>query len=151
MTLSFPPATPLPPAVKTPSTGALRLPLGAFQRHLALWTLQAWLAMFFIGAAYAKLTAAPELLVILLGWPQGIEREIVRLIGAAELALGIGVLAPLLTWRLAPIMSASAIGLAGLAGFNLVLHLGRQEFGFVGLNLLLAGAALTVLVGRLKR
>lgn len=107
--------------------------------------------MFFIGAAYAKLTATPELLVILLGWPQGVDLKIVRLIGAVELSLSIGILSPLLMWRLAPIMSASAIGLAGLAGFNLVLHIGRQEFGFAGLNLLLAGAALTVLVGRLKR
>lgn len=107
--------------------------------------------MFFIGAAYAKLTSPSDLLVILLGWPEGVDLAMVRAIGAVELSLAIGIVAPLLTWRLAPVMASSAIGLAGLTGFNLALHLGRQEFGFAGLNLALAAAALAVLIGRRNR
>lgn len=127
---------------------AARLRLRAFQRHMALWTLQGWLAMFFGGAAYAKLTSTLDILTVLLGWPEYAGLGLVRAVGACELTLAVGVLAPLLTWRLAPIMSTSAMGLFGLSGFNLALHLSRLELGFAGLNLLIAAAALAILIGR---
>lgn len=107
--------------------------------------------MFFIGAAYAKLTSPPDLLIVLLGWPEGVDLTFVRAMGAVELSLAIGIVAPLLTWRLAPVMMASAFGLVGLTGFALAQHIGRLEFGVVGLNLLLAAAALAVLIGRRDR
>lgn len=40
------------------------------------------------------------------------------------------------------------MGLFGLSGFNLALHLSRFELGFAGLNLLIAAAALAILIGR---
>lgn len=151
MTLTFPTAPSRASATKIEPPSAARLRLAAFHRHLALWTLQAWLSMFFVGAGYAKLTSSSDLLILLLGWPEGVDLKFVRAMGAAELSLAIGIITPLLTWRLAPVMVASALGLIGLAGFSLAQHLGRLEFGFVGLNLVLATAALAVLIGRRDR
>ncbi|WP_295216114.1 DoxX family protein [uncultured Brevundimonas sp.] len=76
-------------------------------RNMTLWTLQGWLAMFFIAAGYAKLTRPMELLVLLLGWPvAGMERLLI-VIGVAEILLAIGVLAPLVSWRVGrPVLMA---------------------------------------------
>lgn len=118
-------------------------------RSMALWTFQGWLAMFFIAAGYAKLTQPVDLLVLLLGWPDtGMER-LLEWIGAAEIALAVGVLAPLASWRIGrPVLVAALLGLIGLAGFMAALHAARGELGFTALNLILAGLAATVLVGR---
>ncbi|MFC0634229.1 DoxX family protein [Brevundimonas balnearis] len=112
---------------RTAPESEARRRLRAFQRHLALWTLQAWLSMFFIGAAYAKLTSSSELMVLLLGWPEDVDGSLVRAIGVLELSLGIGIVAPLLTWRLAPVMAVSAIGLTGMTGVSLALISGVRS------------------------
>ena len=41
----------------------------AAYRNIALWTLQGWIAMFFIAAGYAKLTEPMSNLIALMGWP----------------------------------------------------------------------------------
>ena len=41
----------------------------AAYKNIALWTLQGWLAMFFIAAGYAKLTESMTNLITLMGWP----------------------------------------------------------------------------------
>ncbi len=118
-------------------------------RNMALWTLQGWLAMFFIAAGYAKLTRPMELLVLLLGWPvAGMERLLI-VIGVAEILLAVGVLAPLVSWRIGrPVLMAALVGLLGLTAFMAALHAARAEAGFAVLNLILAGLAATVLIGR---
>ena len=130
---------------------AARNRLKAFYLHMALWTLQAWLAMFFAGAAYAKLTQSQEILGHLLGWSAGVDLAVVRALGTIELFLALGVLAPLLAWRGGgQVMAFSVIGMIGLTAFTLALHLSRLELGFATLNLVLTGCALAVLLGRLR-
>lgn len=125
--------------------------LQAFYLHMALWTLQAWLAMFFAGAAYAKLTQPHEMLSLLLGWPEGVDLGVVQAVGVVELALAGGVLAPLAAWRGGgQVMAFSVIGMIGLTAFTGALHLSRAEPGFAVLNLCLASLALAVLIGRLR-
>lgn len=46
---------PLPSSLSTPWSPS-QARLRRHQTNLALWTLQGWLAMFYIGAGYAKLT-----------------------------------------------------------------------------------------------
>lgn len=142
----------VPPAgARAAAATPARRRLAAFHLHLALWTLQAWLAMFFAGAAYAKLTQSRELLGHLLGWSQGVDLALVRGLGTIELALAIGVLAPLVAWRGGGrVMAFSVLGMIGLAAFTLALHLSRLELGFATLNLVLASLAFAVLVGRLR-
>jgi hypothetical protein len=93
---------------------------------MALWTAQAWLAMFFAGAAYSKLTQSQEILGHLLGWSEGVDLPVLRALGMIELVLAFGVLAPLVAWRGGgQVMALSVIGIIGLTAFALTLHLSR--------------------------
>jgi hypothetical protein len=116
---------------------------------LTIWTLQAWLAMFLFGAAYAKLTQPMDLLEVLLGWPAGVESSLVQVVGLTELCLGLGLLAPLISWRIfGRIMAVAALGVVLAGGAMAVVHLTRLEFGFAMLNAIISAAAVTVRVGR---
>ena len=61
--------------------------LAASYRNLTLWTLQGWLAMFFIAAGYAKLSEPMTNLVELMKWPALVAENMVRGLGVAEIAL----------------------------------------------------------------
>ena len=41
----------------------------AAYKNITLWTLQGWIAIFFIAAGYAKLTEPMTNLITLMGWP----------------------------------------------------------------------------------
>ena len=64
----------------------------AAYRNIALWTLQGWIAMFFIAAGYAKLTEPMSNLIALMGWPAVAPVNMVRGLGAVA-----GVIDPRLT------------------------------------------------------
>lgn len=114
-----------------------------------LWTLQGWLAMFFIAAAYTKLTQPEHLLAILLPWTAWAPVALVKTIGWAEFVLGLGVLAPLISWRLGrPIMMISAAGLTASALVMMVLHAAAFEPGLAITNLALVAIGAGVLTGR---
>lgn len=120
-----------------PATTA-HIRLVAFRRHLAGWTLQSWLAMFFAGAAYAKLTEPAVLLQSLLHWTALVDGAVVRTVGLAEMVLAFGVLAPLLSWRWGrPVMSASLFLMAAFSMAMLSTHLALGDLGMAAVNLLL--------------
>ena len=73
--------------------------LAASYRNLTLWTLQGWLAMFFIAAGYAKLSEPMANLVELMRWPGLVAGNMVRGLGVAEITLAVLVLAPLVSWK----------------------------------------------------
>lgn len=125
------------------------LRLKHFYRHLILWVLQAWLAMFFIGAAFAKLSQPYDILAYLLTWPVQVDHGMVQLVGAIELALAIGLLTPLVSWRLFRTVVRVAAGL--LVFETLVMaayHLTADQLGLAALNAVLAVMAVAILIGR---
>ncbi len=106
--------------------------------NLALWTLQGWIALFFIAAAYAKLTLDTEALTDLLGWTATISPSAVRGIGAAELVLAFGMLAPLIAGRLGrPVLIGVAGALLGLEAVMLIVHAMAGDIGHAIVNVLL--------------
>lgn len=114
-----------------------------------LWTLQGWLAMFFIAAAYTKLSQPQDLLAILLPWTEAAPAVMVKAIGWGELALGLGVLAPLVSWRLGrPAMMLSAVGLTASALIMTGVHLIALEPGLAFTNVALATIGAGLLWGR---
>ena len=120
-----------------------------FYRHLFLWVLQGWMAMFFIGAAAAKLSQPLDTLSYLLEWPARVEPTLVQAIGWGELILAIALLAPLASWRI--FRPALLIGAAGLLTEALMMglyHALAAQWSLAAVNLVLALMALTVLVGR---
>jgi uncharacterized membrane protein YphA (DoxX/SURF4 family) len=120
-------------------------------RNITLWTLQGWLAMFFIAAGYAKLTEPMTNLITLMGWPAVAPENMVRGLGLVEVVLALGVLSPLLSWRLfRPILLTSAVGLAILETVMLGVHALSQDIGLAAVNAVLLAITVPVLLGRRK-
>lgn len=118
-------------------------------RNLSLWTLQGWAAMFFFAAGYAKLTEPMNNLIALMTWPGLVSDSLVRGVGLVEMALAIGMLAPLASWKLGrwPLL-VSAAGLVGLETIMLVLHAVTLDWGLAVTNLILLAITVPVLLGR---
>jgi hypothetical protein len=120
-------------------------------RNVALWTFQGWLAMFFIAAGYAKLTEPMTNLITLMGWPAVAPENMVRGLGVVELILGLGVLSPLVSWRIfRPVLLTSTVGLIVLEATMLTIHALSRDAGLAVVNLLLLAITVPVLLGRRK-
>ena len=112
--------------------------LAASYRNLTLWTLQGWLAMFFIAAGYAKLSEPMANLVELMRWPGLVAGNMVRGLGVAEITLAVLVLAPLVSWKHGrPLLVMAAGGLLALETVMLALHAVGLEGGLALTNLVL--------------
>ena len=118
-------------------------------RNLALWTLQGWAAMFFFAAGYAKLTEPLDNLVALMNWPALVSENLVRGVGIVEVVLALGMLAPLVSWKLGrwPLL-ISAAGLTALEVVMLSVHAFSVDIGLALTNLALLAITIPVLLGR---
>lgn len=140
----------------TPSPATGRAPVSAARaravagsRNLALWTLQGWAAMFFFAAGYAKLTEPLDNLVALMNWPALVSENLVRGVGIVEIVLALGMLAPLVSWKLGrwPLL-ISAAGLTALEVVMLSVHAAGLDIGLALTNLALLAITIPVLLGR---
>lgn len=112
--------------------------LNASYRNLTLWTLQGWLAMFFIAAGYAKLSEPMTNLVELMRWPALAPENMVRGLGVAEIILAVLLLAPLVSWKHGrPLLVMAASGLLALEVVMLGVHGSALEGGLAVTNLVL--------------
>jgi hypothetical protein len=120
--------------------------LNASYRNLTLWTLQGWIAMFFIAAGYAKLSEPMTNLVDLMRWPALVVPNMVRGLGLAEILLAVLVLAPLVSWKQGrPLLVVAAGGLLALETVMLVFHATAGDVGPAVTNGLLMAMTATVL------
>jgi hypothetical protein len=125
--------------------------LCASYRNLALWTLQGWLAMFFLAAGYGKLTEPMGNLVALMQWPAFAPEDLVRGLGLAEATLALLVLAPLVSWRIGkPLLVSAAAGLLALELVMLALHAWLGHVGLALVNVALIAITVPVLLGRAR-
>lgn len=136
-----------PGSRRTLSPAQLRL--RANYRNLALWTLQGWVAMFFLAAGYAKLSEPMDNLVTLMTWPAYASESLVRGLGLVEMVLALGLLAPLASWTLGrwPLL-VSAAGLIVLETVMLAVHAVQMDAGLALTNLALLAITVPVLLGR---
>lgn len=105
--------------------------------------------MFYIGAALAKLTQPHGLLVHLMRWPALVDPGVVQLIGVIELALAIGLMTPLVSWRIfRPVLLICAAALMGEALMMGGYHLIAGPLSLVAVNAVLAILAGVVVHGR---
>ena len=120
--------------------------LAASYRNLTLWTLQGWLAMFFIAAGYAKLSEPMANLVELMRWPGLVAGNMVRGLGVAEIVLAVLVLAPLVSWKHGrPLLVMAASGLLALETIMFAVHAAGLEAGLALTNLVLIAMTAPVL------
>ncbi|MFN7128087.1 MAG: DoxX family protein [Brevundimonas sp.] len=121
----------------------------AVYKNVALWTLQGWIAMFFIAAGYAKLTEPMTNLITLMGWPAVAPENMVRGLGVVELVLAFGVLAPLASWRVGrPLLLTASAGLIVMESTMLLIHALSQDIGLAVVNAILLVFTLAVFLGR---
>jgi hypothetical protein len=125
--------------------------LNASYRNLTLWTLQGWMAMFFIAAGYAKLSEPMGNLVDLMRWPALVPPNMVRGLGIAEIILAVLVLAPLVSWKHGrPLLVMAASGLLALEVVMLAVHATGSDIGPAVTNLILIAMTATVLWKRAR-
>ncbi|WP_269515692.1 DoxX family protein [Brevundimonas subvibrioides] len=138
-----------PPASTRPTLSAAQIRNRAAFRNLTLWTLQGWVAMFFVAAGYAKLTESISNLTALMNWPAMVSESLVRGIGIVEIVLALGMIAPLLSWKLGrwPLL-VSAVGLIMLESAMLAVHAISLDVGLALINILLLAITIPVYLGR---
>ena len=120
--------------------------LNASYRNLTLWTLQGWVAMFFIAAGYAKLSEPLANLTDLMKWPALVSENFTRGLGVAEIVLAVLLLAPLASWKHGrPLLVVAASGLLLLETVMLVFHATGMDLGPAVSNLILIAMTAPVL------
>ncbi|MBO9501953.1 DoxX family protein [Brevundimonas sp. A19_0] len=125
--------------------------LNASYLNLTLWTLQGWVAMFFIAAGYAKLTEPLTTLTALMGWPQYVPVDLVRGVGLAEVVLALMVLTPLISWKIGrPLLVVAAAGLLVLQTVMMSVHIVMGDVGHTVVNLALILATAPLLWFRMR-
>lgn len=144
-------ALPGVPKMSTRTLTPARARLNQSYRNLTLWTLQGWIAMFFIAAGYAKLSEPMENLVDLMRWPALAAPNMVRGLGVAEIILAVLVLAPLVSWKHGrPLLVMAASGLLALEVVMLTIHATGMDVGPALTNLILIAMTATVLWKRAR-
>ncbi|NBB53144.1 DoxX family protein [Rhizobium sp. CRIBSB] len=117
--------------------------------NLTLWTLQGWIAMFFVAAGYAKVSEPMSNLVELMHWPAMVSENLVRGLGMAEIVLALLVLAPLVSWKAGrPLLVVAAAGLIVLQTAMFGVHLVGLDIGLALTNLVLLAMTAPVLAFR---
>ncbi|WP_292058251.1 MULTISPECIES: DoxX family protein [unclassified Brevundimonas] len=117
--------------------------------HLFLWVMQAWLAMFYIGAGYAKLTQKHDLLALMMTWPAQVDTELLRVIGGIEIALALFIVAPLISWSLfRTVMLIGVIGVLAVASGMIVFHTLNGDIFLASVNFALLLMSLIIVLGR---
>jgi len=138
-----------PPTASRTTQSAAQIRNRAVFRNLALWTLQGWVAMFFVAAGYAKISEPLPTLTALMEWPGLVSESLVRGIGIVEIVLALGMIAPLASWKLGrwPLLIAS-VGLIALEATMLAVHTIGMDLGLALTNVALLAITIPVLLGR---
>jgi hypothetical protein len=124
----------------------VRSRLNASYRNLTLWTLQGWIAMFFVAAGYAKLSEPMANLIDLMKWPALVSENFTRGLGVAEIVLAVFLLAPLASWKRGrPLLVVAASGLLLLETVMLAIHATGMDVGPAVTNLILIAMTAPVL------
>ncbi|MEG1451476.1 DoxX family protein [Brevundimonas sp.] len=135
-----------------PAMAPRQLRVRAIWTNAMLWTFQGWLAMFYAGASFAKLTAPPKHLAILLGWAEHVPQQFVMAVGAIEAALAIGMLVPIIGWTIGkPVLTYSALGLLAIQSVVAGYHLASLDIMAVVLNLILMAMTASILIFKCAR
>ena len=116
--------------------------------NIALWIVQALLAVAYLAAGGMKSTRPIESLSTSMSWVKVAPVGLVRFIGIAEVLGGLGVVLPLLTGVLPGLTVAAAVGLVVVQIFAAGFHASRGEASRLPMNVILLVLAAFVAYGR---
>lgn len=117
--------------------------------NIAIWIVQALLALAFIMSGLSKLFRPYDKLAAQMGYVNDFSPAAVRAIGTIEVLSAIGVVLPALTGILPWLTPLAAFGLAVTMGGATSTHLRRKEYSMIVVNLVLLALAAFVVYGRL--
>ena len=116
---------------------------------IALWSIQALLALFFLYGGVTKLATPAVELVKMMPWT-GSHPTLVSVTGIVDLLGGLGILLPALTRILPRLTPLAAVGLIVLQVLAMAFHVMRGETALAPMNAVLIGLAAFVLWGRTR-
>lgn len=112
------------------------------------WIIQIILALLFVMAGILKMTQPIEKLKQRMTYVESLSPASTRVIGALELAGGLGLILPMLTNILPWLTPLAALGLVLTMIGAALLHVVRKEYALIGINVVLLGLAAFVLYAR---
>jgi uncharacterized membrane protein len=92
-----------------------------------VWVLQAVLALAFVTAGFIKINRPKQELRIRMEWVESFSPRSIRLIGAAEILGGLGLILPVLTGVAIALTPLAVVGLAMLMVGAIWLHVTRRD------------------------
>ncbi|OEJ28362.1 DoxX family protein [Streptomyces agglomeratus] len=116
--------------------------------NVALWIVQALLALAFGLAGLMKSTQPREKLIGMMPWAQDVSTGTLRLIGVTEFLAALGLILPAVTGVAVWLTPLAACGLALIMVLAAVLHLRRKENSAIVVNVFLLALAVLVAWGR---
>ena len=119
---------------------------------IGLWVVQAALAAMFLMAGVTKLmSGSAELVAMGMGWAENSPLALIKFIGLAEVAGGLGLILPSAT-RIKPnLTKLAATGLCVIMVLAAGVHVFRGEFAVVPVNVILFALAALVIWGRTNK
>ena len=120
-------------------------PFAAERRlNIVLWVLQVLLALFALNAGYNHGIRPLDEAVLTSNWISAVSPALVRFIGLAELAAGVGLVLPLATGVLPWLTPMAAAGLALIMALAIPFHVMRGETNVIGLHIVVGSLAALV-------
>jgi hypothetical protein len=118
--------------------------------HISLWVAQAFLALIFIWAAYAKLLQPIEETAKMLPWAKD-NLGLLKFTGVVELLGALGIILPA-ALRIQPKLTIlAAYGIIALMIAASIFHISRGEASLIGMNIFFLLLAVFVVWGRSKK
>ncbi len=119
---------------------------------IGLWVAQALLAAMFLMAGVTKLmSGSAELVAMGMGWAENAPFFLIKFIGLAEVAGGLGVILPAATRIMPHLTKWAAAGLCVIMVLAAGVHIVRGEFEVVPVNVILFALAAFVIWGRTNK
>lgn len=116
--------------------------------NVALWIVQALLAITFVGTAFWKLLTPIPNLAAMIPWAGQVSPIFLRFTALVDLAGGLGVILPSLT-RIKPALAwVAALGCVALMISAILFHFSRGEAESTPFNFVLVALSLFVFWGR---
>jgi hypothetical protein len=118
---------------------------------IALWIVQALLAITFAGTGVWKLVTPTAALATMIPWAGQVAPSFLIMTAVVDLAGGLGILLPSLTHIQPRLTLLAALGCALLQVCAIVFHASRGELANTPFNVVLVGLSLFVFWGRRSR
>lgn len=121
----------------------------SFTVTIAVWIVSGILALMYVLAGAQKAFLPAEKIAKNFPWSETVGLRATRVIGVLELLGAVGLIVPVLTGILPILTPIAAIGLVLVQAAALVLHVRRNEYKMLPMNVVLLLLAAFVAVARL--